>query len=501
LITESFLNACFSLIFNDKIRVKKNKALYRDILSILDFQEKKDKLDIPMTIKNKFDCLRKVAELKLDDRSNKSVFDSLMSEGKFLTLADYIETKIEHETVAESDAVDYVRQIRLRKKVNSLFSNYDELSKFMEQIKDGSFDAIDDLVVDYETIVKTLYTNMMEENRGVAIEASASLDLVDDDFESVVTMIKRKYERQNTIPTGFTILDNEVFRGGLEPSRLYIFGGASGSGKSTLINNMMINAATSQLQSVDGKTEESPPIKNGINKVYISITLENTIEESLLRCYQNMFGKNATQALSDITNGVNIKQAFMSRLKDTGSTIIMKYFPAYSISALDVMAVLDDVIAEYGKDAIRGLYIDYLDLLRTDVKYDLYRLELGHITMALKTVAVTYNIPIVVPTQLGRSAYRIQDSSSLNLDQISEAIKKVEHSDFVALMSKDPTNDKLVHMKVGKNRGGKSDVSMDWEVNFEHYSFVTGKKLSNAKKADGTGTDDRVTEFGGLLSI
>jgi len=501
LITENFLNACFSLILNPNVRVKKNKALYRDILSILEFQEKKDKLDVPMTIKNKFDCLRKIAELKLEDRATESIVDSISSQPKFLSLADFLETKLEKETVTEEEAVDYVRQVRLRKKVNSLFSNYDQLSKFMEQIKDGSFDAMDDLVLNYETIVKTLYTNMMEENRGVAIEASASLDLVDDDYESVVEMIKKKYERENTTHTGFTILDNEVFRGGLEASRLYIFGGASGSGKSTIINNMMINGSTSMVQSVDGNRENVEPKKNGVKKVFVSITLENTIEESLLRCYQMMFNRTAAQAISDIKNGVNIKEAFMSRLKDTESTIVMKYFPAYSISALDIMAVLDDVIAEYGREAVEVLFVDYLDLLRTDVKYDLYRLELGHITMALKTVAVTYNIPVVVPTQLGRSAYRIQDSSNLYLDQISEAIKKVEHADFVALMSKDPTNDKLVHMKVGKNRGGKSDVSIDWEVDFERYTFKEGKKLSNAKKADETGGDERVKQFDGLITF
>lgn len=493
MITETFLNACFSLIFNEKVNVKKNRSLFRDILSILDFQEKKEKLDVPVTVKNKFDCLRKVCNMKLEDKSDDSVIDSVTFSEKFRPLADYLTFKVK-EDVDETAVVDFVRQIRLRKKLNSLFSNYDEMSKFVESVKDGSFDAIDDLVLDYEVIVKTLYTNMMEENRGTAIEASASLDIVKDDFGPVIELIKKKYERENATPTGFSIFDNVAFRGGLEPSRLYIFGGASGSGKSTLINNMMINGATNRIPTIDSPISNQ---KDGIHKVFVNITLENTIEESLLRCSQYLFNQTTVQLLSSITNGVDLKKKFTDKLKDCGSTIIMKYFPAYSISYLDIMAVLDDVIGEYGKESIKALYIDYLDLLRTDVKYDLYRIELGQITMSLKTVAVTYNIPVVVPTQLGRSAYRVRDSSSLFLDQISEAIKKVEHADFVALQSKDSTNGELVHMKIGKNRGGKSDVSIDWDVNFEYYKFISGERITNVEKADET-KNNKLDGFYGL---
>jgi ABC-type sulfate transport system substrate-binding protein len=38
------------------------------------------------------------------------------------------------------------------------------------------------------------------------------------------------------------------------------------------------------------------------------------------------------------------------------------------------MGVVDDVIDQYGKESIAGLYIDYLDLLKSDTKYDMYRI-------------------------------------------------------------------------------------------------------------------------------
>jgi len=495
-ITEVFLNACFSLVLNEAVNVKKNRALYNDVLDILTFHENKDKIDIPLNIKNKFDCLKKICQMKKEGKTSISIIDSITDTEKFMQLSDFMMHKSEEE-VQEEDVVDYVKQIRLRKKLNSLFSNYDQLTDFLDQLKDGSFESIDDIVIDYEEIVRTLYTNMMEENRGTAIEASSSLDLVKDDYDSVLELIQKKYSRENTIPTGFQVLDNEIFRGGLEPSRLYILAGSSGSGKSTLLNNIMVNAATTSPMSITSPIKEK---KEGTNEVHVFITLENTIEESLLRCYQYAFGKTTVQALSDVTNGVNIKELFVDKMKANGSTIIMKYFPAYSISTLDIMSVFDDVISEYGPDALKCGYVDYLDLLRADVQYDQYRLELGHITMSLKTAAVTYNIPIVVPTQLGRGAYRAQDSSHLNLDQIAEAIKKVDHADFVSMQCKAPTNDKLVYMKIGKNRMGKADVSLNWNVDFEKYTFIRGSKVSNAQKADaiGTGTSQLITDFSGL---
>jgi replicative DNA helicase len=162
----------------------------------------------------------------------------------------------------------------------------------------------------------------------------------------------------------------------------------------------------------------------------------------------------------------------------------MKYFPARSISTLDLMGVLDDVVEEYGKEAVAGLYVDYIDLLKTDTKYDLYRIELGDITLALKTVAIEYNIPVITATQLTRDVYRINDPQSLTLSMMSESIKKVEHADCVILLAKDPVDDTVVHGKVGKNRSGKANLSIDFKVDFERYKFISANTRANPEKSD-----------------
>jgi len=483
MITESFLNSCFSLLLNQKSKIKKTKALYRDILDILDFSEQRDSYEVPVDIKSKLDCLRKISKMLIDDKTVDSIRDSISLSEKFKEHMSLLDIKT-NEDLKEPIFQDYVRQVRIRKKISGLFKNYDELNRVLETIKDGTFDSIDDLVEDYEITIKNLYSNMMEAQRSVTIEAAASLDLVNDSYDHVINMIKKKYERTSKTPTGFDLLDNKIMLGGYEPSRLYIWGGGSGAGKSTMLNNTIIRSAT--IDPAMDTTIAAKFTPGKISRVYVYVTMENTIEESLMRTYQPLFNKTSQQMLADISNGVDIKKRIAEQLSKCGSSIVMKYFPAMSISVLDLMGVVDDVIDTYGADSIAGLYVDYLDLLKTDTKYDIYRMELGHITLSLKTLAVQYNIPVITGSQLGRKVYSIQASQELNLDQMSESIKKVEHADFVALFAKDPSDNTIVHGKIGKNRAGESNINVDFSVDFSRFKFNSVAICANKSKDDGT---------------
>jgi len=432
----------------------------------------------------------------LDGKTADSVRDSVSLSEKFKQHQDFLDLKI-NEDLKDVIFQDFIRQVRIRKKIGALFQNYDELNKVLDSIKDGSFDSIDDLVEDYEVTIKTLYTNMMESNRAVTIESASSLDLMKDDYASVINMITKKYEKTNKTPTGFHLLDTpEYLNGGYEPSRLYVWGGGSGAGKSTMLNNSIYRAALSHSTlTLDGI--KKPPVPGEIHNVYIYVTLENTIEEALMRTYQPMFDKTIPMMITDIKENVPIGETISNELAKNSSTIIMKYFPAMSISTLDLMGVVDEAIEEYGIDSIRGLYVDYLDLLKTDTKYDIYRLELGHITLALKTLAVQYNIPVITATQLSRSVYNIQESRELSLNQMSESIKKVEHADFVGLLGKDQNDNSIVHGKIGKNRAGKSNVALQFIVDFSKFKFIDATVAANKSKLDSSVSYDSL-KFDGL---
>jgi len=421
--------------------------------------------------------------MKLKDKDINNILDSLSFSEKFKPIIDFIHIKM-NEEIKDYVLENHINQVRLKKKLASLLVNYDKISGFIETFKDGSFDSVDDIILNYEELVREMYLGLMDASRSTALEASKSLDLFKDDYSDALTKAVEKYERKNTTPTGYTILDNDIFNGGFEPSRLYVFAGGSGSGKSTLMLNCIANCTNKVL--IPEKDKEKK-----IENVFIYVTLENSVDETLVRLYQMLFNKVVKDAIGDIVKHGKeyIEGQIKAKLLETKSTLILKYFPGMSISTVDLSMVLDDAILEYGKESIKGLYVDYLDLLKTDVKYDLYRLELGFITLSLKNLAVHYNIPVISATQLNKSAYRTTDSKSLNLDQVSESAKKIEHSDCIFLLIKDGTVDDKVYVKVGKNRSGKSDQSLEFKTNFKYFKFENGYRPTNPDKVDMSSID------------
>jgi predicted methyltransferase len=93
MITESFLNSCFSLLLNQKSKIKKTKSLYRDILEILDFSQNRDSYEIPVDIKGKLDCLKKISQMLLDDKTIDSIRDSISLSEKFKDHIDLLDLK------------------------------------------------------------------------------------------------------------------------------------------------------------------------------------------------------------------------------------------------------------------------------------------------------------------------------------------------------------------------------------------------------------------------
>jgi replicative DNA helicase len=499
MITELFLNSCFILTLNKNTLIKKNKALFRDIYNIISFYEKKEKTNIPISIKNKLECLQSICKLKLEDKLSETIVDSILTGAKHRNMEDFL-TSIINENYEDAIIYDGISQVRTRKKLISLLSNYAELNKFLETVKAGSFDTADNIVSDYEKFVKSMYSDLMESSRAVEVEASSSLDIMNDDYNKVVELIKKKYDKGNTIATGYDVLDYKVFKGGFEKSRLYIFAGGSGGGKSTLMLNFIVNDLLTKKTSYEIQEDDGKP------KVHLVITLENLVDESLMRMYQCMYEKTDIQFLREI-NSENVsdppgyvKNQVINKIVKDNTTVLFKYYPKFSISPTDIMMIMDDVKSIYGPNSIKSLYVDYLDLLKLDtIAYDQYRLELSHITSNLKDIAVQYSIPVITASQLTRDVYRGNlESKDLNMAMMSEGIKKVEHADCIIIMSKDKHQD-IVHMNIGKNRNGIANLSLDFKVDFSMFKFLNGYMVVNKSKTDEEIVNDSdTTIFSGL---
>lgn len=487
MITESFLNSCYTLVLNKNCKIKKTPGFYRDITDVLNFYENKESGDIPLALQNKVKLIKKIIEMKLGGKKTATVIDSLFGlSKKYSDYQSFVESVVEDQVGPET-FLDIVRQVRMRKKIKALFENYDELAGVLNVIRDGTFDSLDDLVGTYETTIKLLYQNLMDNQRQMTMESSSSLDFVNDDYDAAVDQIKKKYLDGSRTSTGMKQLDC-FFNGGWTPSRMHILAGTSGSGKSTLMTNCIAKSA---------QAKNGPPRRNvkdlhnktDIHHVYVYVTMENTADETLMRIYQDVMDMTEDDLLDKLREGeLNaeiMKDHINTRIKPNCCTIVMKYFPGMTISPVDIMGVIDEIEAEFGKGTIAGVFVDYLDLLITDSPYDLYRLELAKITMSLKSIAIQYNIPIITATQLNRPAYRVENAKDLGADNMGESIKKVEHSDVIVLMHKihREGKDKVIG-KIVKFRSGRSGYSIEAPVDFSKYKFYDFYEVKNEEKKD-----------------
>jgi hypothetical protein len=81
---------------------------------------------------------------------------------------------------------------------------------------------------------------------------------------------------------------------------------------------------------------------------------------------------------------------------------------------------------------------------------------------------------------------------------MSESIKKVEHADFVALLAKNEFDNNLIHGKVGKNRSGETNVSIDFKVDFSRFKFVSDMLSANKEKQDDSNVSGTPMQFQGF---
>jgi len=465
MITSIFIDTCYLVLLNNNNQMKKSMTFYNDLKDIIDFYTKN--YETPIILKNKIECIEQICKMKIDGKNVASIIDSISMTPKYEDLIDYIDTKY-NDNLSMEDINNCVKQVRLRKKYTHMIKDYQNISKILGDIDSGSYESIDGIITKYENLIKELYLNILNSNKIIEIESASYIDIFSDDYGPLLEMIEQKYDKDNRIPSGIEVFDKQIFYGGFEKSRLYIFGGGSGSGKSTLLDNIMIQSALKQA--------ERKQIKNdGKMRVYLLITLENQIDETFMRIYQCLFNKTTPEFLEDIKKEgqVTIKQRVLDKINSSGEIkFIIKYFQAQSISPMDIDSIVSEVIETYGHDSLELVGVDYLDLLRSDVSREAYRHELGDITLSLKAIAVTHKIPLLTVTQLNRGIYQVSSADELRIDMMGESMDKVNHADYISMQAKNKVDDNIVHFSVGKNRSGTADISIDFKVDFSKYKFL-----------------------------
>jgi replicative DNA helicase len=246
-----------------------------------------------------------------------------------------------------------------------------------------------------------------------------------------------------------------------------------------LLLNLAIRGAMSGVP-IDPFSGNMPTIDSEPERLFLYVTLENYVYETWMRLYSCLTRKTKSEMLPGFRNGSispkEIQREIGKILEPYNCSIQVEYFPSNTISPVNIAALM----RKYGRNpsirAVKAVYLDYLDLLQPDEKNEFYRLDLGAITSRLKTIAASFEIPIITATQLNREAYRREKDKGLGMETISESIQKVFIADFGAIIQRienpmDQTNGdqppqpiKAI-LKVEKNRDGrvgKMDLYFDY---------------------------------------
>jgi len=462
MITEGFLNLCSRILSDSKLEFNDN--VVSDIYDILILDQ--DKADgIPLQFRPKYDLTFSLAKVRNDGKDIEEALDDLQLTAP-PDLEGFVQGLLGEETnIPEKKIEASLKQVSSRKKLTILLKDLPFIENFIEKFQTNSYDDLDEAIGDYDTVVSKMYARMSEQKRYESYNTIKALDMFSDEYAAVLNQIEISYSGKNSISTGYKEL-NKYMNGGFEPSRLYVFGGASGDGKSVLLLNFARKAV------------EREKNRMGKKEIFVYITLENLIDETLMRLYCAHKDMGIKEVIRDYSNErITMERELKEWQLENNSVLVMAYFPPTITSVADILVFVEDIKNRYKEDGVvKGVYIDYLDLLMAGQKFDLHRLEMGQVTIDLKVLAVRLTAPVITVTQLNRSGY--DHKENLSLTQMGESIKKVEHSDFVALIRSvkevegeerilTETSEMSIH--IGKNRSGPKDKSAKLKSKFSHF--------------------------------
>lgn len=382
-----------------------------------------------------------------------------IKDGKFASCIELLK-ELYNEMNDEKIAI-YENELATKSIVVNFYDNIDELDKLIKDFKNKNFSSKTEIIECVRTTVSKINSMLtkLPTDRMVKLK---ELSIVESDYSSLVDELLNSITKENIIPTCLPFFEENLSSKGFEPKRLYLIAGTSGVGKSLFLLNFAINAIKSNKLS-DKKS------------IFVYFTGENLVDETFIRFYcafnkipVDAFQKSINEILKtynqkEIESYFNkIKSKMKTYLEKYGSDFIIYYFHPHITSVYDIKEYLKN-IKELGE--IKCIYVDYMDLLNGGRKYSEIRLELANVAQELKNIAIEFNIPVIVATQLNRGGYISDESSPM---QISESIEKINKSDCVIYIQSYPKGsdkeiiDNIIYKKVKvsivKQRSGISSV-------------------------------------------
>lgn len=270
---------------------------------------------------------------------------------------------------------------------------------------------------------------------GVIAEASKAIarlrllnHKVPDDMDSLVKQLSEQLASGDQtglvgLNTGFPSLDAHTL--GLKAGEFWVVGARPSIGKTTLLRNIAVKLA----------------VEDGVPSVIYSF--ETRADALLYQIVCTMARVNARDAKKgDITDEErSAVTAAMLKLKKSPLYIV----PAGAMAgvtgegAFTVEQLQADIERRRSVNAIGAVFVDYIQLVPSTLRYQNRSIQVGEVTSALKSAATQNNIPIMAAAQLNRESEK--DNRQPILSDLRESGSIEADADVVALLHR-PKMDK-----------------------------------------------------------
>jgi len=286
---------------------------------------------------------------------------------------------------------------------------------------------------------------------------------------------------------------NAILGPGFRGGKLYTILGMSGKFKSGTLLNI-----ADQITKFNPSLEK---VTNGKRNTLLFITMENSIEETVER----LFGMYADETDSFINS---TPDQVISILRDKGKFIIsddtadgialeIRYYANMEINTADLYRIIEDM--ENNNQHVIGLILDYIKRINSVYQHHGDEtVRVTYVAKELKTLALTYDIPVITAQQINRMGNATVDAAMRNdkhdliryvgNSDIGGAWSVIEESDWVAIINleKHVKTDKLyLTIKRTKNRSGKSDVTT---MDYFNHPFTNDRSLKLMTDVDKDGS-------------
>lgn len=265
--------------------------------------------------------------------------------------------------------------------------------------------ALENAIAEGMRCVQERKYGMLESLVKDAMQVSLQKDLGSCYFEDPEERIRRIFEQQGTISTGWADVDRRLF-GGFGPGEIELFLAPSGHGKSLAMQNLAVNFSSRMM-----------------NGVYISLELSEDLVNNRIDCMMLDRSKNS------IKMNIETAAAEIKVLEKKRGSFYVKRMPESSTTVNDIRAYLKEYLTKTNQE-IHYLCVDYLDLLSTPKVLDSANtfMKDKFVSEELRALANEFNIVLITASQINRSGI---DTDAFSQSNISGGISKIHTSDNV----------------------------------------------------------------------